>query len=412
MGVSGGVIVSPERLRDDVAAVLGVSNASVGYLCGNAHGKINKWSYRKPIIYNKYESLSDSEFQGQIAEISKGIYCGISMGTNYGRMKELLEHSFTYHPPTGGAADPFRAGDFRGYDTAAVPTPTGTIYSPIRYNNSDQGITVEFSYNPNNTTGVNLKRFFESGYASAIGASESIDNCYLCIIVANANRSQYAYKALTNYNTKTITPIKYNGSYVTRWYTSLYKSDCPDMFNGKSNSTYYASLFLVSTLTPRDQFVPNSLATWTSQSYDSTANAPQGCIGVPLAINIPVTLINEIEEGNKPENKPIITTSISGDRLRLYINYQRNQTNVSDVYVWINANAEGYGGYGRGFNMTAAAYGQWSVLWNDLHIADLKNGTKVTVEIQLYSNSQLNNKYSEATYTITWTWSEETGLLG
>ena len=184
------------------------------------------------------------------------------------------------------------------------------------------------------------------------------------------------------------------------------------MFNGKSNSTYYASLFLNSTLTPKDQFTPTTLAQWTTQSYDSTANTPQGCIGVPLAMNIPVTLINEIEEGNKPQNKPIITTSISGDRLRLYINYQRNQTNVSDIYVWINANAEGYGVYGRGFNMTAAASGQWSVLWNDLHIADLTNGTKITVEIKLYSNSSLSNLYSESTYTLTWVWSEDYGLLG
>ena len=122
------MILATTVLKDsEIMAALGISDTRHSYICGNAHGKINKWSYRKPIIYNKYESLSDSEFQGQIAEISKGIYCGISMGTNYGRMKELLEHSFTYHPPTGGAADPFRAGDFRGYDTAAVPTPTGNI---------------------------------------------------------------------------------------------------------------------------------------------------------------------------------------------------------------------------------------------------------------------------------------------
>ena len=62
--------------------------------------------------------------------------------------------------------------------------------------------------------------------------------------------------------------------------------------------------------------------------------------------------------------------------------------------------------------MTAAASGQWSVLWNDLHIADLTNGTKITVEIKLYSNSSLSNLYSESTYTLTWVWSEDYGLLG
>ena len=136
----------------DVKSTLGVTDNRVSYLCGNAHKKINKWSYYKPIIYKKNSGLSESEYQGQYSEISKGIYCGLSMGTNYGRLKELLDFDFTYYPPKGGENEPYRLGDFRNYDTAATPTPTGSIYSPIRYNNNEQGITVEFQYNPNNTT--------------------------------------------------------------------------------------------------------------------------------------------------------------------------------------------------------------------------------------------------------------------
>lgn len=328
------MVLSTTNLKDtDIMTALGISDHRHSYICSNEHKKLNIWSYRKPTIYNENDSLSDAEFQGQYSEIARGIYCGISMGTNNGRLKELLECTFTYHPPTGGNADPFRVGDFRGYDTAAVPTPTGNIVSPINYGSREQGIVVEFSYNPNNTTGVNLKRFFESGYSNLSGIAENIDNCYLCIIVANPNRTQYAYKALTNWDTKTITPIKHNGGYVAHWFTSLLESDCPALFNGKSNSIYHASLFLVSTLTPQDQYSPKTLSQWTAQAYDSTANTPQGCIGVPLALNIPVTMYNVIEEAGKPENKAVITTGMTANASGFTIAWTKNKDTYSSVYV-------------------------------------------------------------------------------
>lgn len=125
MGVSGGVIVSPERLRDDVAAVLGVSNASVGYLCGNQHGKINMWSQKKPV------HILNTDFPDRTKDWWRGTLndCGITAKqiANYGsELKPILDNSDTlngwaYRPPSGGAASPYRLADFIGYNHNAIP---------------------------------------------------------------------------------------------------------------------------------------------------------------------------------------------------------------------------------------------------------------------------------------------------
>lgn len=39
----------------DIAPVLGVGSYDLGYLCSNAHGKINPWARYKPV---RYESLA------------------------------------------------------------------------------------------------------------------------------------------------------------------------------------------------------------------------------------------------------------------------------------------------------------------------------------------------------------------
>lgn len=48
MAHSNGVITAPVGIDADIAPVLGVGSYDLGYLCSNAHGKINKWSYIKP----------------------------------------------------------------------------------------------------------------------------------------------------------------------------------------------------------------------------------------------------------------------------------------------------------------------------------------------------------------------------
>lgn len=49
MAHSNGKITAPVGIDADIAPVLGVSSYDLGYLCSNAHGKINKWSKIKPV---------------------------------------------------------------------------------------------------------------------------------------------------------------------------------------------------------------------------------------------------------------------------------------------------------------------------------------------------------------------------
>ena len=61
MAYSNGQITAPVDASDpyDVMCV-GQYNGTfdVGHICGNTHGKINKWSKRKPIVYDTIEELT------------------------------------------------------------------------------------------------------------------------------------------------------------------------------------------------------------------------------------------------------------------------------------------------------------------------------------------------------------------
>ena len=55
MGHSNGKITAPVGLDSDVYPTLGIGPTSDGYeleyACANTHGKINKWSKKKPVRY-------------------------------------------------------------------------------------------------------------------------------------------------------------------------------------------------------------------------------------------------------------------------------------------------------------------------------------------------------------------------
>ncbi|MCM1295797.1 MAG: hypothetical protein NC311_09675 [Muribaculaceae bacterium] len=70
MSHSNGVITRPVSLPNDVYPVLGISSSggcSLTYACQNAHGKINKWSLKKPV-----DSESLFPVSGGVAEWWKG----------------------------------------------------------------------------------------------------------------------------------------------------------------------------------------------------------------------------------------------------------------------------------------------------------------------------------------------------
>ena len=99
----------------DIRQTLGLSNTqqwnSLGHLC--VSNKVNKWSRFKPISVPK-DVLTDVD-RVSISGFETVKYPDGSMGS----LPVLLKHK----PPTGGAASPYRLGDFRGYKhKAAAPS--------------------------------------------------------------------------------------------------------------------------------------------------------------------------------------------------------------------------------------------------------------------------------------------------
>lgn len=104
-----------------VKKVLGVSSNDIGTLC--THSNINKWSRWKPIRMNKVTPLTDSDL------ISKGFGLNSPIGTTNDYTIAL--QSWFYNKPRGNLVnpiEPYRLGDFRGYNHQAeapflVPKP-------------------------------------------------------------------------------------------------------------------------------------------------------------------------------------------------------------------------------------------------------------------------------------------------
>lgn len=112
-----------------VANTLGTSSRDVGTLCTS--DRINKWSKYKPTRYSAIAPTMD-----QFWKANDG-YCGFDLTTarisNATDVDGMVNNVWTYLPPRGGEDEPYRLGDFRGYEhnatvqySARVP---GTIYS-------------------------------------------------------------------------------------------------------------------------------------------------------------------------------------------------------------------------------------------------------------------------------------------
>lgn len=87
-----------------VKDALGAGSHKWSILC--KHANINKWSRWKPIKSNKDEGITESDLITA--------HCGLD--------RDPQTQVITYNPPRGKAySEPFRIGDFRGYNTLATP---------------------------------------------------------------------------------------------------------------------------------------------------------------------------------------------------------------------------------------------------------------------------------------------------
>lgn len=107
-----------------------------GYLCGNAHGKINRASIHKPIRYATMQDLTDAQFAGTMNDHGNGIYyglrCAFHQGNGDGQQdtsrgwEGLHECDWSYLPPIPWTHY-CRLSDFDKYNAKAVFNPDGNI---------------------------------------------------------------------------------------------------------------------------------------------------------------------------------------------------------------------------------------------------------------------------------------------
>ena len=108
MAHSNGKITAPVGIDADIAPVLGVGSYDLGYLCSNAHGKINWRSKKKPVIWNSPDiNVTNSRWW-----ISENGDCGMVPSVK-GPLTSVINGRWNYNPPKNG--NWFRALDFDGY---------------------------------------------------------------------------------------------------------------------------------------------------------------------------------------------------------------------------------------------------------------------------------------------------------
>lgn len=223
MGNSNGKITAPVSLHADVYPVLGLTKSGTfydaGWVCGNAHGKINKWSKKKPIRYATPSALTDAQFKGTAADNNQGVYYGLQVATEAGKLSQLHDAAWNFLPPRPGT-DWCRLTDFNGYDHNAVPTLNGSYQGddPVYYNVERAfGVHIEYDYRGVNTTGVDI------GDMLPATVSEDIGDYYPGILIGDYARSLYSTTANPSSNTgdPTVTPIRRNGTWDTGFYAVL-----------------------------------------------------------------------------------------------------------------------------------------------------------------------------------------------
>ena len=135
-----------------VAKAIGVGSNDVGTLCSST--KINKWSKWKPISIAKVTGLTESDLQS--ANYGLSIPAADSDDGTY------LSQTWGYIKPTGGANSPYRLGDFRAYEHAAV-LPFNLIM-PNYIAVGSSGVVAKITFPSISANNVDGKYFFGDKY--------------------------------------------------------------------------------------------------------------------------------------------------------------------------------------------------------------------------------------------------------
>lgn len=108
-----------EDVRDTLASSGGYVNNNMDSLFQLNSG-INQWSKYKPVGFS--QNFTDNYPNWYKGNDGK---CGMNISRVLSNVEDLIEQykvgTWIYNPPSGGSAEPYRLGDFRGYSKNAVP---------------------------------------------------------------------------------------------------------------------------------------------------------------------------------------------------------------------------------------------------------------------------------------------------
>lgn len=166
-----------------VKTTIGAASNNIGQIC--THSNINKWSKYKPV---RYANVAPERGAGSVWWRAQDGNCGLNI-PNYSDMAAMFTAlrnntvMWDYLKPSGGASQPFRLGDFGGYEHSAQPP-----FIPMNL--------ADVYYASNGTMGCALDLSVPSEYEltiNDIGYTWNLGEMYFGVAICKQGTSGYKY---------------------------------------------------------------------------------------------------------------------------------------------------------------------------------------------------------------------------
>lgn len=195
---SNGIISAPISASDPYQ-VLGVGmyagGYDIGYICSNNHGKINKWSYDKPIRVDTPAELSET--QKQDASNGMDAYYSTDLDSVIANAEKA---DWGYLPPRSGV-DWSRLTDFIGYNHNCV-RPCTTKVMDVTEQKSTEGagdpyMSANILFSESTQEAASIQGNIILTDMKVNGAY--LSNCYFGVVILDANGNKIQ-GAISEYN--------------------------------------------------------------------------------------------------------------------------------------------------------------------------------------------------------------------
>lgn len=206
MSNSNGLITYPIGVVE-VCNVLGTNHADVGWVCSRGT-LINKWAKYKPVIYPNLIDTTGQLNSNKTWKSSATWWkasdgkCGftINLRTDSAALVNNWGTDWTYNPPTGGTAAPYRLIDFNYYDHKAV-SPVYVTYPSEYVRNQGNDLNVLF-----NAFYGNSNRLLLTDFLNGIWNSQT-QNMYCGVLVTIGVRDSGYSDQMTKISVVNPTPL-------------------------------------------------------------------------------------------------------------------------------------------------------------------------------------------------------------